>query len=111
VRVKDLVGKKLKFKIARRNVGLTIGHGSELFVTGEYGELALGVGGVFRVIIDASIEAIPMLTVSYFETDENGKYMEKDGGPIKAEKTFVITGLAELNIVAEFEPADRADAA
>jgi len=101
VRVKDLVGKKLKFKIARRNVGLTIGHGSELFV----------VGGVFRVIIDASIEAIPMLTVSYFETDENGKYMEKDGGPIKAEKTFVITGLAELNIVAEFEPADRADAA
>jgi len=109
--VKDLVGKKLKFKIVRRNVGSTIGHGCELLVIGEYGVPASGVDGVFRVVIDASVGTVPMLIISYFEGNENGKYIEKDGGPIKAEKTFAVTGFAELNIVKEFEPDDLTDAA
>lgn len=91
MKVKDLVGKKFEFKIAQEG-GLC-----EPIVAGER------VKGIFKIVIDCSFRTFSMLTVSYYETDEKGKFMEEEGGAIKAEKTFAITGLASLNIIKELE--------
>jgi hypothetical protein len=91
MKVKDLVGKKFELKIAQE------GYDCEPLVLGEY------VEGLVKIVIDCSFPTVPILTLSYFETDENGKSMEEDGEAIKAEKTFAITGLAALDIIRELE--------
>ena len=100
MKVKDFVGKKLELKIDERS------HDLEMIADGKRVEELFS-----RVVVECSAGAVPIVTLSYFEVDQEGRLMEKYGVPVRGEMTFAIAGLAELNIIKESKPDDLTDSA